>query len=108
LSDELPALEAAFNKAHKQSQKKIIELVEYEDKLARLQAEVIYFFLITKLAESKSWTEIFLYYEKQGSDSCWKSSIKTATCQNCWSYYKSPRGREVSDSKDGVCNLDIF
>ena len=40
LTAELPALEAAFNKAHKQSQKKIIELVEYEDKLSRLQAEV--------------------------------------------------------------------
>jgi hypothetical protein len=41
LSDELPALEMAFNKAHKQSQKKIIELVEYEEKLSRLQAEVV-------------------------------------------------------------------
>lgn len=41
LSSELPALEAAFNKAHKQSQKKIMELVEYEDKLNRLQAEVL-------------------------------------------------------------------
>jgi Na+/phosphate symporter len=40
LSDELPALEAAFNKAHKQSQRKIMELVEFEDKIARLQAEV--------------------------------------------------------------------
>lgn len=44
LSSELPALEAAFNKAHKQSQKKILELVEYEEKLARLQAEVIILF----------------------------------------------------------------
>ena len=42
LSSELPALEAAFNKAHKQSQKKIMELVEYEDKLNRLQAEVLF------------------------------------------------------------------
>jgi hypothetical protein len=28
-------------------------LVEYEDKLARLQAEVIYSFLVTKFVESK-------------------------------------------------------
>jgi E3 ubiquitin-protein ligase BRE1 len=32
-------MEAAFNKAHKQNQRKIMELVEHEDKLNRLYAE---------------------------------------------------------------------
>lgn len=50
MSEELPALEAAFNKAHKQSQKKIIELVEWEEKLSRLQADV---WAYTHIADQK-------------------------------------------------------
>lgn len=59
MSEELPALEAAFNKAHKQSQKKIMELVEHEDKLSRLQAEVYLLPLWLTIQKAKAEQKYF-------------------------------------------------
>jgi hypothetical protein len=99
-------LEAAFNKAHKHSQKKILELVEYEDKLNRLQAEVSTFLPLGSLLESQSRAEIFLDDEDQGSLKQREPRSEATTYQDCRSDYQSAGRRKVTHPQNRPSLID--
>jgi hypothetical protein len=85
-----------------------MELVEFEEKLSRLQAEVLSSSYSANFAESKGGTEVLLHDEKQGHNARREPRIKATTCENRRSHHQSSRSREIAFTKDCMILLSLY